>query len=188
MDVITAIQTRRTHHDFRPDPVPRAVVEACLAAAVWAPNHKLTEPWEFYVFTGDTKERLARLRGDLKRTKFADPQSEQAERSYQRAYGELATVPWAILVAMKRDENPARQQEDYAATCCAIQNLMLAAHAQGVGTYWGTGPLVNHPGTFEALGVSPGRQGVGIVLLGRPASEPPVPKRTPAAEKTTWSF
>lgn len=186
MDLITAIKSRRTHHEFLPEPIAKEVVAACLEAAVWAPNHKLTEPWEFYVFTGETKERLARLRGELKLTKFADPESEQAKRSYGRAYGGLATVPWAILVTMRVAEDPARQQEDYAATCCAIQNLMLAAHAQGVASYWGTGPLIHHPETFRLLQVPEGRRGVGLVFLGRPAAEAPVPPRTAATAKTTW--
>jgi nitroreductase len=188
MDVMTAIRTRRTHHEFRPDPVPREVVEACLDAATWAPNHKLTEPWEFYVFTGDMKERLARLRGELKLQKHADPESEQARRSYGRAYGEMATAPWAILVAMPVADDPHRRQEDYAACACAILNLMLAAHAQGVAAYWGTGPLIHHPETHRLLGVPEGRQGVGLVLLGRPAAEPPVPPRTPASGKTRWFY
>lgn len=188
MDVLTAIRTRRTHHCFRPEPVPQETVEACLEAAVWAPNHKMTEPWEFYVFCGQTKENLARLRGQLKLGKHADPTSEQAQRSYRNAYAELATVPWAVLVTMTPDPDPVRRQEDYAATSCAIQNLMLAAHAYGLGAYWGTGPLVNHPETFRLLAVPKGRQGVGIVFLGIPAEEPPVPRRTPVAQKTRWAY
>lgn len=186
MDLITAIKSRRTHHEFKPDPVDRSIIEACLEAAIWAPNHKLTEPWEFYVVSGAAKEQLARLRAQLKLSKHPDPASEQAQKSYRRAYTELATVPWAILVTMKVDPDENRRQEDYAATSCAIQNLMLTATSHGLGAYWGTGPLLNHPDAHRLLGVPEGRKGVGMVFLGYPAEQPQPPRRTPWQEKTRW--
>lgn len=67
MQILEAIHGRRTIHRFQPDPVPREVLDEMLAAAVMAPNHKLTEPWRFSVVTGETKERLARLRQQVKR-------------------------------------------------------------------------------------------------------------------------
>lgn len=186
MDVFEAIKGRRTVHEFKSDPVPRQQLEQMLEAAVWAPNHKLTNPWEFYVFSGAAKEKLARLRGQLKLTKYDDPAGEKAQKSYQRAYGELATVPCAILVCQVLADEDKRREEDLLAVACAIQNLMLAAHGMGIGTYWGTGPLVNHPETFRTLGVPDGRRGVGIVFVGYPAGENKAPTRVPSAEKTRW--
>lgn len=186
MDIFEAIKGRRTVHDFLPDPIPESQVEAMLEAAIWAPNHKLTNPWEFYVVSGKTKERLAQLRGRLKAAKGGDPESPQARRSYENAYRELATVPWAILVCQRLDPDPARAHEDLLAVGCAIQNLMLAAHGMGIGTYWGTGPLLNHPETFQALGVPEGRRGIGIVFVGRPARPLEPPAREPLSEHVRW--
>lgn len=186
MDLLQAIKTRRTIHDFTAEPVTREQVEAMLEAATWAPNHKLTNPWEFYVVSGDAKDRLARLRGELKRSKHADPASPQAQAVYDRAYRELATVPWAILVCQKLSEDAARADEDHLAVGAAIQNLLLAAHAMGIGTFWGTGALINHPVTFQELGVPEGRKAIGLIFVGHAAHEVKVPPREPLSDHVRW--
>lgn len=183
--ILDCIKSRRTVHQFRPDPVPREQVEQILEAAVWAPNHKLTQPWEFYVIAGATKERLARLRGELKSRKATDP--AQADKVYEKAYNGLVTPPYAILVAqVLNPSDPVREHEDTLAVAAAVQNLMLAAHALGLGTFWGSGPLVNHPETFEMLSIPEGRRGLGLIFLGYPAKEERTPERVPASAKTRW--
>lgn len=187
MDVIAAIKSRRTCHDWRPEPVAKEILAELLEAAVWAPNHKLTEPWEFYVALGETKEQLARLRAELKAAKaLAKGNLEQAEKSYQHAYQELATASAAILVTQVLAGEPDREREDYAAVACAIQNLLLAATAKGLGTFWGTGPVMHHEQALALLGVPAGRRPVGLVFVGHPAHEAPPGRRTPAAEKSFW--
>ena len=186
MNVIDAIHGRRTVHDFSSEPIERHQVEAMLEAAIWAPNHKLTNPWEFVVFSGEAKERLARLRGELKAAKHGDPDSPQARKSYENAYRELATVPYAILVCQKLSDDPVRREEDMLSVAAAIQNLMLAAYSMGIGTYWGTGPLLNHPETQKTLGIPEGRRGIGIVFVGKPAKATAPPARQSLAEHVRW--
>ncbi len=186
MEIMAAILGRRTIHQFSSDPVTREQMERILEAAIWAPNHKLTNPWEFYVISGEAKERLARLRGRLKRSKHPQPDSEQARVVEQKAYEGLATVPYAVLVCQVLSDDPVRREEDLLAVGCAIQNLMLAAHGMGIGTFWGSGPLVNHPETFQLLGVPEGRRGVGLIFVGYPAREHKAPDRAPLAEKVRW--
>lgn len=59
MDVLEAITTRRSVRGFLPDPVPRAVIEAILAAAARAPSGSNIQPWKVRVTTGAEKERLS---------------------------------------------------------------------------------------------------------------------------------
>lgn len=186
MDVLEAIHNRRTIHAWRPDPIPREQLEQILAAAVMAPNHKLTNPWEFYVVSGAAKEKLARLRGELKRSKAADPTSEKARQGYDRAYGEMATVPYAVLVCQRVAGDPVRDAEDLMAVACSIQNLMLAARAAGIGSFWGSGPLLRHEETLRTLGVPEGQLPVGLIFLGYPDHEPAAPARNPVAQHTHW--
>lgn len=186
MELFEAIIGRRTIHEFRADPVPRADLERMLQAATWAPNHKLTNPWEFYVFSSHVKERLAHLRAEMKRKKHPDPDSAQAKRSYDRAYGEMTAVPYVVLVCQREDPDEFRREEDLLAVGCAVQNLMLAGHALGLGTFWGTGPLARHPETFRLLGVPQGRKGVGLIFVGYPAAAPRAPERLPVSAVTHW--
>lgn len=185
MHVIEAIRGRRTIHQWRPDPIDMHALRRALDAAVWAPNHHLTEPWEFIVCTGRAKERLAEMRRRVKMAGAQDPNSEKARRSGERAYQELADVGAAVVVTVALDPDPTRRREDYAAACCAIQNFLLAAWAEGIGTFWGTGPLIRDPEALEFLGVGPDREVVGLIFCGKPA-EVPESRRTPAAAKTRW--
>lgn len=49
VSVYAAIYRRRTVWQFRAAPIPREAVELLLEAAVWAPNHRMTEPWRFFI-------------------------------------------------------------------------------------------------------------------------------------------
>jgi nitroreductase len=57
-DALTAIKTRRSVKEYLLTEIPREWIEELLDAAHWAPNHKLTHPWRFHVFTGEGRERL----------------------------------------------------------------------------------------------------------------------------------
>ena len=58
MDVMTAIKTRRSIGKVKSDPVPKEMIETILEAGTWAPCHHQTEPWRFFVLTGDARNGL----------------------------------------------------------------------------------------------------------------------------------
>src|SRR6188474_2441986 len=62
LDTMTAIRTRRAIKQYQDKPIPREWIEELLDAAHWAPNHKLTHPWRFHVFSGEGRERLVAAR------------------------------------------------------------------------------------------------------------------------------
>jgi nitroreductase len=78
MDVLEAIRTRRTAGKIRPDVPPRAVIEELLEAATWAPNHRLNEPWRFFVVAGEARERFGELMAADACRDLDDPSGEQA--------------------------------------------------------------------------------------------------------------
>ena len=61
-DALTSIKTRRSVKEYLPTEIPREWIEELLDAAHWAPNHKLTHPWRFHVFSGEGRERLVGAR------------------------------------------------------------------------------------------------------------------------------
>ncbi|MBI2973187.1 MAG: nitroreductase family protein, partial [Armatimonadetes bacterium] len=77
MTVLEAITTRRSIPQFKPDPVPRDLVERLLDAAVWAPNHRLTEPWQFYVLGEQAKRRFAEIRRDIRKATLPNPEAPE---------------------------------------------------------------------------------------------------------------
>src|SRR3989337_608439 len=61
-DALTAIKTRRSVKEYLPTEIPREWIEELLDAAHLGPNHKLTHPWRFHVFSGEGRERLVGAR------------------------------------------------------------------------------------------------------------------------------
>src|SRR5579884_3184679 len=190
MNVIEAIRTRRTTKLYRPDPVPRELIEQVLEAAVWAPNHRLTEPWEFVVVQGETLEQLAQLRRQMvteylsaQRERPATP--EQIVREGEDAYRKAIAAPVTVVVHIAQHPDPAIREEDPLATAAAIQNMMLATHALGLAAFWSTNNLVRYPRAYALLGIPPERRIVGIVQLGY-AAQQREQRRTPAAARTRW--
>src|ERR687883_1067342 len=82
-DALTAIKTRRSVKEYQPAEIPREWIEELLDAAHWAPNHKLTHPWRFHVFTGAGRERLVAARQAAVRS-AAEKKGQQASEDELR--------------------------------------------------------------------------------------------------------
>nr|WP_325049981.1 nitroreductase family protein [Cohnella faecalis] len=76
--------------------------------------------------------------------------------------------------------------EEFAAANSAVQNLLLSAHASGLGAVWRSGDPMYHPAMKSAFGLQPQEELVGLVYVGYPDLQPPEGKRIPAASKTIW--
>ena len=77
-------------------------------------------------------------------------------------------------------------REDYAATCCAMQNIMLAAWEDGIGMQWSTSSLIKDAEALTVLGIDAEREQVVGFLYAGFAERVPTSKRKPAAALTTW--
>lgn len=166
MDVETAIRTRRTHKAFAPEPLPREQLEELLELASWAPNHHLTAPWRFRVVGPRALARLKRAAGPEGATK-------------------LDRCPTLIVVSAVPDEDPVQSEEDLHATAVASYIVLLAAHARGLAGYWRSPGLLRGEAGRAAVGLPAGERFVGLLHLGHPRQERPVPPR-PAAETTIF--
>lgn len=184
MNILDAIRSRRSIKKFTGREIDREQIERILEHAVLAPNHRMTEPWEFLVLGPETRRAYGGVLGARKAKRVEDPDAAAAVRD--KVAGEHADLPGMIAVTMRKDENPEIREEDYAATWMAVQNLCLAAEEVGLGTHIKTGAVMDDPRAREALGVPDDRRIVAIVNLGEPAETPSEKTRTPAAEKTHW--
>jgi nitroreductase len=189
MEVLEAIRTRRTTKSFRPDPVPRDLIEQTLEAAVWAPNHRLTEPWRFTVVQGAALEQLAELRRRMTveylQSRQPSPDAAQVAREGESAYAKAVAAPVTVAVAITQHADATIREEDYAAAAAAIQNMLLAAHALGLAAFWSTNNLVRYPPALALLGVAADERVVGLVQIGYPAQQREQ-RRIAAAERTRW--
>lgn len=184
MPIPDAIHARRSIKRFTDRPVTRDEIETVLAAAALAPNHRMTQPWRFYVLGPNARQAYGLALGDRKASKVADPDAARAVR--EKVTAEHRALPCMIAVAVVVDDDPEVREEDYAATMMAVENLALAAVELGLGTHIKTGAVMSSAAAREAVGVPDDQRLVATIHLGEPAEQPaPKPRRT-AAELTTW--
>src|SRR5512137_326431 len=98
MDAHDAIAARTSTRAFADRPVPRPVIERLLAAAVRAPNHKLTEPWRFAVLSRKSAARFAEIKRTHRATRFADPASPDAAKAIEKTFREALGTPAFVVV------------------------------------------------------------------------------------------
>ncbi len=157
---------RRTIGAFRPELPPREVVLAALDAARWAPNHKKTEPWHVMLLGPETARAVIDLNSQIIAATKGPAEAEAKRKKWSE-------VPGWLAVTCDLADEPFRREEDYAACCCFIQNLLLALWSAGIGTKWSTGDVTRHPEFFRLLNLDPARQRVvGLFWYGFPAITP----------------
>ncbi len=183
--VLDVIRSRRSVPKMKPDPIPRALIEQLLDAAVWAPNHRLTEPWQFFVLEGAAKRRFAEIRREFRRSQLPNPEAPEVQAALDKVYQSAVETPTLIAVTSHLADDPETREEDVWATYGAAYAFMLGAWAYGVGTYFRTGALRDAPGLRELLGLPDNRRIIGVIYVGYPA-EVPQRKRSPASAKTVW--
>ncbi len=158
MDTLEAIQTRRSVRKYLDRPVPEALVQNILAAAMQAPSARNQQPWHFVVI--DDRTMLGQIARFLPNA------------------GMAAEAPMAILVCadLALELTPGYWMLDCAA---ATMNLLLAAHALGLGAVW-TGVYPREPrmeGLRRLVGLPEQVVPHSLVVLGFPGERPPADKR-----------
>jgi nitroreductase len=184
MDVSDAIRQRRSIKKFTDRAPTREQIETLLAAAALAPNHRLTQPWRFYVLGPQARYAYGLALGERKARKQPDAESGRALRDAVAA--EHRALPGMIAVAVVNRDDPEVRDEDYAATMMAVENLALAAVELGLGTHIKTGGVMSDPAARAAAGVRDDERIVAIVNVGVPEEIPPPKMRESAAKFTTW--
>ena len=186
MDAYEAIAARYSTRAFTSGAVPRPVIERLLAAAVRAPNHKLTEPWRFAVLSGASALRFAELRRAHRATRFADPAAPEAAKAIEKTFREARDTPAFVVVLCAVSDDPVRAEEDYAAAMMAVENLLIAATAEGLGSYVRTGGIMRDAAVRELVRAPDTHRIVAVVSLGYPAETARPARRSDPADRTVW--
>jgi nitroreductase len=169
-DFTDVLRGRRSIDLFAPDVVAVDTVRAAIEVARWAPNHRLTEPWRFYLLGPSTLRPVIDLAVELEIAK-------KGERAGPIRRARLEAVPGMFVLTGARSDDPLLEREDYAACCCAAQNLMLYLWWQGIGVKWTTGGITRQPRFYELLGIDSAKESVvGLFWYG-------VPKVIPAQQR-----
>ena len=195
--LMDTILSRRSIRRYRPDPVPQSLIETVLTAATWAASAHNRQPWRFCVIqSAEHRERLARAMGDrLRRDLEADGTSEEViAADTGRSYSRITSAPVLIalclsLVDMDHYPDGRRNDKEFImavqSTAMAGQNLLLAAHDQGLGACWMCAPLFCPDVVSAALDLPADWQPQALITLGYPA-ETKEKTRRPLETGVVW--
>jgi coenzyme F420-0:L-glutamate ligase / coenzyme F420-1:gamma-L-glutamate ligase len=169
---------RRSIRRYRPDAVGRDVLDRLFLSAAAAPSAHNRQPWRYLVIEdAAAKAALARAMGErlaADRTRDGDLQDAIAG-DVARSHARIAGAPIVVLVCLTLEEadiypDEARSRTEFLmavqSTAMATQNLLLAAHAEGLAACWMCAPLFCPEVVRASLEVPPAWQPQGLITLG----------------------
>jgi len=199
------ITARRTIHDFDQTPISPIILRNAIQCAITAPNHRLTEPCRFIHVGPQTLNRFFHMNPvEIAICLDEEHNSEEKESrqvlidSIQKKLKRWSTIPgWCVVTCKRSSKNKninkiidhpptffqnETEEEDFAATCCAIQNMMLYLTSQGIGSKWVTGPIMKTGVFAELCGIQEQEEKlVGCIWYGYAkgglSNAPAVPRR-----------
>lgn len=182
-DLYALMRNRRSIRQYQSTPVPEAVIQRILEAGFWAPSGKNMQNWRFFVLTGTKRD--AYLEYSQKSWAHLQPILEKRLKPslYQfteRFFYTLGGAP-VLIFAYNKPHPEENNQTSMGSVYMAVQNILLAAQYEGLGTCPMGSPLEIQADVDAFLGVS----GTGLELicgitLGYPDHAPPGASRQPA--------
>ncbi|MEA4891037.1 MAG: nitroreductase family protein [Peptococcaceae bacterium] len=192
-NLMELMTTRRSIRKFLEEPVPRQVIEDCVAAAAYAPCACNSQMWRFAIV--DDPGRIAGLAqavADHTREFYGTGADEKFIRGRVLAATHFCYAPALILVCMEPltyyDPRVVRYfrakgfdhegmmarlgYPDYLSMGAAIENLLLEVHNQGYGACWMNDPIFSAPAIAAYLSLPPAWQPVSLISLGKPRYRP----------------
>ncbi len=164
MELFDAINSRVSAARLaEPGPTP-GQLEKLIAAAARAPDHGRLKPWRIIPVNGAPRELFATAAANARRARIPDLTDDQmvAERD------KINRSPCIIVVGcvLKKDYDKVPEIEQVLAAGAAVENMLLAAHAMGLGVMWKTGAAAYDSGVKAAVGLAPDDHIVAILHLG----------------------
>ncbi|WP_294471670.1 nitroreductase family protein [uncultured Intestinimonas sp.] len=183
MDTLECLLTRRSVRMYKPDPIPRQELEEILAAAACAPSAVNLQPW--YLAAICSPDGMAAFRDTMRQVAVKTrpeleerfPNHPQVIRETESFLVSLGGAPACVLVFLLKEDYPDRDNVLQSASA-AVENLLLAAWAKGIGSCWMTAPVSAGFGPVLRDRFAPGKgELVAAVSLGYPDQTPRMPKR-----------
>ncbi|MFA6364147.1 nitroreductase family protein [Methanoregula sp.] len=193
MELFEAIHARRAVRKYRPDPVPKEEIQKILDAANQAPSAMNLQQWEFVVVTG---EKIREMGGSYRAiveefTRNWDPsplRGSLSREEFIRFAASYGGAPVVIVVLTNAADTDDFRRANLESASAAMENLMLAATALGLGTCWMTGPLRDEKALRRILAIPEDRELVAVTPLGYPEVVPAgQPRHDPElVQKVRW--
>ncbi|WP_303801999.1 nicotinate-nucleotide--dimethylbenzimidazole phosphoribosyltransferase [Alicyclobacillus macrosporangiidus] len=179
--VYKAIFTRRDIRVFLPDPIPDAALMRILEAGHHAPSVGFMQPWNFILVRDrDKREQLQRV-AERERLRAADHYEGIRRQQYLRLKVEgLLEAPVTVCVTLDRNRGGPHvlgrntiPETDLMSAACAIENIWLAARAEGLGVGWVS--FYEKADVRRILEIPDGIDPIALLCIGYPPHFPDEP-------------
>ena len=198
MELISAIENRRSIRRYKPDPVDRELLKKLAQNAAMAPNNGNSQPWKF-IFVDDSskKENLVKILGQVHAEYFGSARKDSLEGERLEktvAMYERMSAPVFLVLITKKVNNQLGEKYSHSenswnhhSCAAAMENLMLSAVALGLGTCWLATPTWREEDILELLGVPQGYELVALTPIGYPDESPRQRPRKPVEDIVSFN-
>jgi len=157
-----------------------------LSLADWAPTHGRTEPWYFFVYSGEALKQFGKTHAELYWRHTTE--EKRTEATYEKLLHNVDKTSHLVIAVMKRGHNEKIPVvEEIAAASAAIQNILLGATALGISSFWSTGGMTHSHALKEHLKLGQEDIVMGLIYLGHTDEPAKEGVRTiEMAEKVKW--
>ena len=167
--------------------IPDTQIQELLALADWAPTHGNTEPWRFFVYSGDSVKRFCSEHAELYKENTSE--EKYLKGNYEKLFHNGDLVSHIVVVAMQRGINhKITVAEEEAAVASAIQNILLGATSLNIASMWSTAGMTHHPALKKYLHLREEDRVMGILYLGYTDMQTSGKRIIPMLEKIKWNF
>lgn len=175
MSIEQIIKQRVSQKDFKDKPIELDALIELLDVAVYAPNHKMREPWRFILLDAEGKEVL--LHRYLSHINI-DPQAiDKIKKAFH--------APNIVIFVMPHQKEMKDEIEDLQAISAVIQNFLLLLTENGMGSFWKTPSFIESDLFKETMGVLENEMIAAWIQVGYPEIESKPKPRQSAKSKTT---
>ncbi len=177
MELMDAIRARRSIRVFDSRPVDRALIDALIDAATYAPSRFNIQPWHFHVALGDARHRVGEVMAMTTAylDEYIDTLGPEMVEHAARFYADLGGAPVAIGISAKHVDDPTEWLDDTIAVGTALQSFLLAVVENGLAACSLTAPHWIKDRLVEAFEIPEGSEIMALIVLGY-ADEVPQPK------------
>jgi F420 biosynthesis protein FbiB-like protein len=181
VEFFEVVHTQRSIRKFKPDPVPDEAIWKMIDAAIRAPSGGNTQPWAWLIIRDEERKKVLAdaVRGNLgdleKALEAAEQLPTESQRRMRRASvtfrSDVAAAPVIIIPCLVNPSSPSGDMNSIWAGSSiygAVQNMMLAARAQGLGTVLTTFNIVLEDLIRKEYGLPDDARPVAVIPVGYP--------------------
>lgn len=168
---------RRSYNQFTDEQIQPDEMISLLNVAVYAPNHKMREPWRFILLFEEGKEVFL--------NRYIHALSEAEREIQKKTLEKVFLAPMLVAFVMPHQPDMRDELEDLQANAALIQNFLLLLEEAGYAGFWKTPAYIESDTFKDILGLTTQEMIVALVMVGKPKGEPSYKPRKDASSKTT---